>query len=126
MEIGKKWIGVDFDGTMAFSPGGVPHEPGKVGAPIPRMIDRIKAKLAEGVEVRVFTARVSSLEPNPEIEVAAIEAFCLEHIGQKLRVTAEKDYQMAEFWDDRGRQVVRNTGEIVGEDTSSSLQERTI
>jgi hypothetical protein len=49
--------------------------------------------------------------------VQAIDAWCLQHIGQILPVTNVKDFAMAELWDDRAVQVRINTGEPVGEST---------
>ena len=52
------WIAVDFDGTVAF----YPPQPGQsLGDPIPDMVDRVKQWLAEGIEVRIFTARACIL-----------------------------------------------------------------
>jgi len=51
------WIGVDLDGTLAYYDEwrGLYH----IGEPIPAMVDRVKRWLAEGRDVRIFTARVS-------------------------------------------------------------------
>jgi len=50
------WIGVDFDCTLAEYHG---WNGGELGPPIPAMVERVKAWLAEGREVRIFTARVA-------------------------------------------------------------------
>lgn len=122
------WIGVDLDGTLAhygeFK--GVEH----IGAPIPAMLERVKRWLAEGREVRIFTARVDGGEAaliggNKDGEQfmdvdrakGYIEAWCLQHIGQKLPVTNRKDYGMIELWDDRAVQVEMNTGRVIGHST---------
>lgn len=102
------WIGVDLDGTLAFYDGwkGVEH----IGEPVPLMYDRVKQWLREGKEVRIFTARASNYH-NDLLEVtAAIDAWCEKHFGQKLRVTATKDYGMIQLWDDRAIQIKENTG----------------
>lgn len=54
------WIGVDFDGTLATygTWAGASH----VGEPIAPMVERVKRWLAEGREVRVFTARIHPLD----------------------------------------------------------------
>lgn len=49
------WIGVDFDGTLAEKQ--EPFDPKSCGAPVEPMIERVKALLEEGREVRIFTAR---------------------------------------------------------------------
>lgn len=105
----RGWIGVDLDGTLAMYHGwkGVEH----IGAPIPAMVRRVKQWLAEGRDVRIFTARVCRPEER-ERAVQAIETWCELHIGRKLPVTGEKDYAMAELWDDRCVPVVPNVGVI--------------
>lgn len=118
------WIGVDLDGTLAEYHGW--KGPGHIGAPIPVMVERVKKWIEEGKEVRIFTARAWPIRTldnfvgtDAEIEraaaglfaIKAIEAWCIEHIGQKLPVTCIKDYGMVELWDDRAVQVAANTGE---------------
>ena len=106
----RGWIGVDLDGTLALYEGWKGSE--HIGAPIAPMVERIKGWLAAGVEVRIFTARVAV----PEVGIVArIEAWCAEHIGQALPVTATKDYGMIELWDDRAVQVIPNTGEALAD-----------
>ena len=107
------WIGVDFDGTLAT------HDPahwsqGRLGDPIHLMVERVKGWLAQGLEVRIVTARASikNKEHLPE-EVARVKAWCIAHIGQELEVTCKKDFGMLELWDDRARQVRFNTGEAI-------------
>lgn len=102
----KGWIGVDFDGTLAKYDGWV-HET-HVGDPIPAMVERVKGWLAQGKQVKIFTARAHSPE-----SVEAIEKWCLEHLGQRLPVTNVKDFQMIELWDDRAIRVQSNTGKIL-------------
>lgn len=106
----KPWIGVDLDGTLAE----YDHFRGveQVGAPVPAMVERVKGWLAKGLDVRIFTARVA--EPQRDAALPPIEAWCEEHLGQKLTVTNVKDFGMVELWDDRCVQVVPNTGEPVG------------
>lgn len=104
------WIGVDLDGTLAHyvSGQGVRH----VGEPIPAMVKRVKQWRAQGIEVRIMTARVCGMAgPEDRAEqVAMIELWCLKHLGEKLPVTHEKDFSMVELWDDRAVGVVANTG----------------
>jgi hypothetical protein len=104
---GHGWIGVDLDGTLAHYDGwaGVTH----IGSPIFAMQDRVKAWLAAGVEVRIFTARVFG--PGREQALPWIEAWSEQHLGRVLPVTCEKDYGMVELWDDRAVQVIPNTGQ---------------
>lgn len=117
-----EWIGVDFDGTLAhYSEGDI----WTLGAPIPRMVERVKDWLREGKEVRIVTARVGacgavSNQAEDSVEFATAQArlvrqWCQEHLGQSLRVTATKDFLMRQLWDDRAVQVIEGTGETVQE-----------
>lgn len=109
----KPWIGVDLDGTLAH----YEHYtgPADIGAPIPAMVERVKKWLAEGKEVRIFTARVWAGKSKNDAEEArrAIEAWTKEHLGRVLPITSEKDFGMVELYDDRCRQVETNTGKLL-------------
>lgn len=118
------WIGVDLDGTLAHYDGWI--SPTHIGDPIVVMQDRVLGWLAEGRDVRIFTARVSSdgsITRDSEALHArlAIKEWCLEHLGEELGITCTKDYAMIELWDDRCVQVIINTGEPVGESTRGLL-----
>jgi hypothetical protein len=116
----KGWIGVDLDGTLAGYSGweGASH----VGEPIPEMLNRVKRWISEGVEVRIFTARVSH-DGTPRRwkdamdATVAIRQWCVLHLERDLMVTNVKDYRMLELWDDRAVQVGANTGVPVGPGT---------
>jgi hypothetical protein len=99
------WIGVDLDGTLAHYGGWI--SPDHIGEPIQPMVDRVKAWLSVGTEVRIFTARAWKASPE---DIKTIEDWCEKHIGHRLKVTCEKDYGMIELWDDRAIQVEFNTG----------------
>jgi hypothetical protein len=100
------WIGVDLDGTLAEYHGW--KGPLHIGPPIARMVDRVKAWRAAGVDVRVFTARAG---PGTDAAaLAAVQKWVIRHLGEPLPVTATKDFKMIELWDDRAVQVVPNTG----------------
>lgn len=108
------WIGVDLDGTLAHYDGWVSEL--HIGPPIGTMLFRVKKWLAEGRDVRIFTARVGH-EVNKDGSKhdasgvrLAIEQWCLEHVGKVLPITCVKDYGMVELWDDRAIQVEQNTG----------------
>lgn len=121
----KGWIGVDLDGTLAhWNPEIFPE----IGAPIPRMVERVREWLAEGRDVRIFTARADVTIHNPEAypegmradvfqadQRLRIRAWCVEHLGRPLQITAIKDFQMIELWDDRAVQMVSNTGITITE-----------
>lgn len=122
------WIGVDLDGTLAH------YEkfegPEIIGKPVPIMLNRVRAWLNEGRDVRIFTARVWPIgttfalsEDNAfrlreaQLAYKTIKDWCLEHLGQELPITCTKDYGMIELWDDRAVQVRTNTGEPIGVST---------
>lgn len=131
------WYGVDLDGTIAEYDEW--RGPEHIGAPIPKMIERVKRWLYYGDEVRIFTARVFPLmtvKPNDNVDliectypnnghtprhtdaiqaVLAIQKWCKEHLGQVLTVTCVKDYGMLTLYDDRAVQVEKNTGRLIGE-----------
>lgn len=135
MSNSKGWYGVDLDGTLAFYDQwrGISH----IGEPIPAMLTRVKAWLAAGKDVRIFTARVDGGEValamgNPDGEahrdVPAVErhirAWCLKHVGRELPVTCKKDYGMIELWDDRAVQVIPNTGRTIADELESERNAR--
>lgn len=111
------WIGVDLDGTLAHYEDfkGVEH----IGDPIPAMVERVKGWLAEGQEVRIFTARVYEGQGEQWRDVkkarSVIEAWCEKHFGQRLPITNGKDFDMIALWDDRAIQVIRNTGRSIAD-----------
>ena len=116
------WIGVDLDGTLAEYHGWLG---GAVGKPIKPMVDRVKEWLAAGIEVRIMTARVAECGRTnddgqtddytfTQLQRQVIEDWCESVFGQKLKVTATKDFQMVELWDDRAVQVETNTGRRLG------------
>lgn len=118
------WIGVDLDGTLAHF--AIEADPRAIGAPIMPMVRFVQAMLADGVDVRIFTARVDggkaaiamgdeagyAYVDTPSV-VRDIEAWCAQHIGQVLPVTNQKDYAMVALYDDRAMHVERNTGRIL-------------
>ncbi len=107
-----EWINVEFDGTLAessdrsFTP----------GPPVPSMVKRVTTALAEGKQIRLFTAGVWPEGQKPEqlnAQVTMLAASCVEHVGQELPVTCRKDWDMAEMWDDKYPRVGVNTGQFV-------------
>lgn len=108
----KGWIGVDLDGTLAThtvdqwtDEGALP-----IGEPVPAMVARVERWLAQGLDVRIVTARVAKgFDPEGE-NWRAICKWIKEELGVYLPITAEKDPDMIELWDDRVVPVERNTG----------------
>lgn len=88
------------------------------------MVDRVKQWIANGQDVRIFTARVAasgklnaigkidSIE-FAESQRALIQDWTEMHIGHRLQVTATKDFAMLALWDDRAVRVKRNTGDVL-------------
>ena len=109
---------VDFDKTLAKFEweGDDKYDPGKVGEPIPKMVDRVRGWLAQGYEVVILTARVWSGHEPSEIAISrkAIEEFCMENFGQKLEVTSEKSPHIDFIYDDKAIRVEANTGRLIG------------
>ncbi|BBF92654.1 dATP/dGTP pyrophosphohydrolase domain-containing protein [Blastochloris tepida] len=110
------WIGVDLDGTLAEYHGwkGIDH----IGEPVPAMLDRVKAWLSEGKDVRIFTARVShdgtaARMMDAQRALIHITNWLVQHLGRPLPITCTKDFAMIELWDDRAVQVIQNAGERV-------------
>lgn len=133
------WIGVDLDGTMAHYEG---WNGGRIGLPVPEMIDRVKRLIDKGYEVRVFTARAyrwemlkvsqehgavqygwDNYKPHnvlPERvqqawdeDLKHVSEWVVKHVGMDLKITCIKDYRMIELYDDRARQVEPNTGRLL-------------
>jgi len=96
------WVGFDFDGTLAREHSFEPVLP---------MVNRLRKYLDKGVEVRILTAR-----GNDAAGINLVKTWLREHNLPDLKVTSNKDYQMIVLYDDRARQVIQNTGVVVGED----------
>lgn len=115
---GRGWIGVDLDGTLVLD---TPTIFPAIGAPIPAMVARVKAWLADGQDVRIFTARVAIVLGQRSPYGAADQDFADDQqerirlwsawtFGCVLPATAQKDFQMLELWDDRCVQLLTNQG----------------
>ena len=104
----ESWVGVDLDGTLAQYD---KYDGTNIGEPVEIMLYRVKAWLAEGTKVKIFTARVSHDEDGEHQK--AIDKWCKRHVGQKLETTCVKDFGMVELWDDRAIAVEKNTGKAV-------------
>lgn len=131
------WIGVDLDGTLAhYEKWEGAH---MVGKPVEPMLDRVRAWLEEGLEVRIFTARIHPIDqcvhPGemlrfiPEDDrgreavaaLRAVQEWCVSYLGRELPVTNVKDYGMVELWDDRCIPVERNTGRRLDPEPQGAL-----
>lgn len=107
------WIGVDLDGTLAFYEGAQIG----IGAPIEAMRERVLKWLAQGFEVRIFTARAGD-----PLQVEMVRLWLDEHGMGGLAITNVKDFDMIELWDDRAVQVELNTGLAMNETSPLTRQ----
>jgi hypothetical protein len=101
---------VDLDGTLARSEGWSGYH--EVGEPIDLMVKRIRDWLADGLNVKIMTARVGSPDKgHPDMQRRLIQRWlrvkC--HLPS-LQIVSSKDEDMIELWDDKAVQVVPNTG----------------
>ena len=79
---------------------------------------RVKKWLAEGEDVRIFTARMDGYHPKDgpipvHLVRKTIEDWCLKHIGVVLPVTNRKDYWCKAIYDDRAHRVEQDTGRLL-------------
>jgi hypothetical protein len=101
------WYGIDLDETLAFYTG--PSGNTKIGPIILDIMVIAKRWLHEKKDVRLFTARAGFPD-----EISKIEAYLLEHDLQDMKITNVKDHGMVILLDDKAREVVGNTGIIIG------------
>jgi hypothetical protein len=99
------WVGVDLDGTLANYEG---WNDGQIGNPVPLMLDLVKKMIADGITVKIFTARAA----DPKM-IPPIKAWCTENGLPDLEVTNEKDPDMIKLYDDRAVKVIPNHGVIL-------------
>lgn len=107
----NKYIAVDLDGTLA-KPTMAPDW--KIGEPNPIIFEKVKALLAAGRPVKIFTAR--ACDPT---QIPGVQQWLRDHGLPDLEVTNSKDYDLQEIWDDRARQVDPMTGNFVTEPSPS-------
>ena len=101
-----EWIGVDLDGTLAYYDKwrGIGH----IGEAIQPMVAFVQQLLADGKNIKIFTARAS----NPE-SIPYIREWLIENNLSELEITNMKDFGMIMLYDDRCIQVTSNSGEII-------------
>jgi hypothetical protein len=112
------WIAVDFDGTLATFNCGWVNDYRATGEPIKPMVALVKKWIAEGEDVRIFTARADCYHPtskNLSFDEATkpIKEWCLKHLGVVLPITNVKDYYCKALYDDRAIQVEKDTGRLI-------------
>lgn len=114
-EMAGRWIGVDFDGTLATDRFGR-TDPYELGQPISEMVNRVKGWLASGYAVKLMTARMCDFSHSTlqfrdvELMKSRLQSWCALYIGTVLECTNVKDGLMEVLWDDRAVRVIRDTG----------------
>lgn len=108
---GTPWIGVDLDGTLAQET----ENPDEIGEPVEAMMQRVRAWIANGQTVKIFTARASVPR-----QIDLVKQWLKEHGLPDLEVTNVKDFKMIELWDDRAVQVSKNSGQPTSPHTSTT------
>lgn len=100
-------IAVDLDGTLAVHDSGQKFDPEHIGPPVPRMLERVKRWIAEGKEVKIFTARASDQKNIPPIR-----RWLKEHGISDCEITHQKTPDIERFYDDRAVKVYKNKGRV--------------
>lgn len=114
-ELTKKWIGVDFDNTLATDTTDR-TDPYILGEPIEAMVFRVKDWIAKGYWVKIFTSRMNPYsyttgKPRDlEKMEKCIKQWCIKHLGKELECTAMKDGLLEVIWDDRAVRVIKDKG----------------
>jgi hypothetical protein len=102
------WFAFDLDSTIAQYT--EYHGPEEIGEPLSpdnpnSAFSTLMRYLAEGKDVRIFTARA-----NDKDAIKPIQNWCRKYFGKVLPITNEKDHEVIEIWDDRAVQVDPKTG----------------
>ncbi len=100
-------IAVDLDGTLAKSRAGVSFDPNHIGAPVKKMMARVKDFLEQGKDVALFTARASDPKNIPPVR-----RWLDRHGLQAVKITHEKTPDLEVIYDDRAKGVHKNRGTI--------------
>lgn len=110
-------IAVDLDGTLAFQLPGK-FNPKVIGKPITAMRDRVRRWLADGEQVKIFTARAA----DPK-NIKYVREWLAKHGFPGLEITNRKTPDITELWDDRAVGIVRNKGTIKSAFSRANLLE---
>jgi hypothetical protein len=115
----KEHHAVDLDGTLAQHDDSAEYDPAKIGAPVPKMLERVKGWLDKGDDVSIFTARVHEPGAYPHIK-----KWLREQGLPDLEVTNKKQPKFTRFHDDKATGYTKNTGEPKsGEDESATWED---
>ena len=111
-------LACDLDGTLALKQH--PFNPYTVGEPVPTMLQRVKDEIAKGRRVVLFTARAASQDPGMH---RTIREWLTKHGLDGMKITNQKTPDITELLDDRAKQVVPDTGKIVGEKSALDIRQ---
>ena len=102
---------VDLDGTLAYFYKWEGLD--IIGAPVPEMIEKVKAWVKAGDDIIIFTARLGpsseQYPKNDKIARQAIESWCLKYFDRIFPITSTK----ASFdvgYDDKIHYIIKNSG----------------
>ena len=102
----RGWIGVDLDGTLASYERRASY--GRIGEPVPAMLELVQKMINNGMRVKIFTARADDPKQLP-----IIQKWLKNNGLPELEITNVKDYGMLRLYDDRCVQVEHNTGRLI-------------
>lgn len=119
---------VDFNGTLVHHERGgkVVDDDGTVhiGEPIPRMVEKVKKLLAQGMTVKIMCGTVGEGGPKGEKMAAAIREWTREHLGEECEPTGTVTTRCLMIWNDKAKEVVRNAGRFRHEDDDDRSEKR--
>lgn len=110
---------IDFDGSLAHYDHfrGVDH----LGDAVPEAVHKVQEARKRGEQVWIHTARISPSDDSFEQGIDATQGFvllaqwCLQNIGELLPITNIKNRRWKFMMDDRGRELIPNTGVMLRE-----------
>lgn len=100
------WIGVELDGTLAEEVEVNENYALTIGKPYPRMIEFVKSIIEAGTKVKIFTARVSDMEPRHAAAEKAIRKWTKAQFGVPLESTATRDYLCVTIISTKVKQII--------------------
>ena len=110
------WIGIELDGTLAYSDVYSPVAMSEIGAPVTDMVAHVKDLLSQDVDVRIFTSRGSEMDKlQRAMSDEQIYTWCLTHLGVTLPVTNVMDHMCLHITGARFFRNIRNSGLILQE-----------
>jgi hypothetical protein len=111
-EMDGAYVAFDLDGTLAeFDFDKWADGDTSIGAPIKSMVEMVKMYIESGVNVKIFTARISTGEDSEQAKIVNdIQDWCERAGLPKLDVTNLKTYKMTKLYDDKAEEIMTNKG----------------